>query len=142
MARLSTWQCSRCHCYNPMDQAHCSLCRISAAMYHDVYSTSTTEPQSKKPNVLEEAMALVEDGGDRNDSYDHPYPNFSKIAKTWEIIFGVPVTPRQVAQAMIAMKIVRDVHSPKRDNIVDIVGYARCIERLEEWKHDEADDSR
>jgi hypothetical protein len=91
-----------------------------------------------KLTVLEEAALLVNDGGDRNDSYDHPYPNFSKIAKTWEVVLGCTVTPRQVALCMIGMKLVRESHKAKRDNIVDIIGYARCIERLEEWVEREA----
>lgn len=83
--------------------------------------------------ILDEAKHLTGNGGERNDSYDHPFPNFSKIADAWSIIFGVKVTPRQVALAMILMKVVRDNHKAKRDNLVDIAGYARCIERLEEW---------
>lgn len=88
-------------------------------------------------NILFEADALTGNGGDRNDSYDHPYPNFSKIGAVWSALFGIEVTPRMVAQAMIGMKLVRDCHKPKRDNIVDIAGYARCIERLEEWTEDD-----
>lgn len=84
--------------------------------------------------ILEEAGLLVNQGGDRNDSYDHPYHNFSKIASVAAIVFGIPVTPRQVGLFMIGMKLVRDSHKAKRDNIVDIAGYARCIERLEEWE--------
>jgi len=86
-------------------------------------------------SILHEAYALAGHGGERNDSYDHPYPNFSKIAKGWEVLFGVPITPRLVALAMIWMKTVRDAHKGKRDNIVDISGYAYCIERLDEWVH-------
>lgn len=81
--------------------------------------------------VLEEADSLAR-GTDRNDGYDHPRHNFNKIASGWSTIFGVAVTPRQVAHAMIWLKVVRDAHAPKRDNLVDIAGYARCIERLAE----------
>lgn len=90
--------------------------------------------EEKSPTILDEADRLTGNGGDRNDSYDHPHPNFSKIAAVWSPLFGVPVTPRMVAHAMILMKVVRDAHKAKRDNLVDIAGYARCAERLEEWK--------
>lgn len=98
----------------------------------DAHAPAAPTPTTE--TILQEAARLTGDGGERNDSYDHPYPNFSKIAATWSVIFGVPVAPRQVALALILMKVVRDNHRPKRDNIVDIAGYARCIERLAEWK--------
>lgn len=90
------------------------------------------------PNILREADRLTGNGGERNDSYDHPYPNFSKIAAAWNVLLGdkleADITPRNVAHMMIAMKLVRDTHKAKRDNLVDIAGYARCAERLEEWE--------
>lgn len=82
--------------------------------------------------ILQEADRLTGEGGDRNDGYDHPRRNFDRIAKGWEQLFGVPVSTRQVALAMIWVKCVRENHSAKRDNLVDIAGYARCIERLGE----------
>lgn len=82
--------------------------------------------------ILEEAAQLTGNGGDRHDGYDHPSRNFDRIARMWGVIFDKEITPRQVALAMIAMKVVRDNHQARRDNIVDIAGYARCIERLDE----------
>ena len=35
---------------------------------------------------------------------------------------------------MIWMKIARDNHKPQRDNLVDIAGYANCIDRLAEYE--------
>ena len=43
----------------------------------------------------------------------------------WSIIFENEVTPNQVALAMIALKITRQMNTNKRDNWVDIAGYAR-----------------
>jgi len=104
-------------------------------------------------NILVEADKLTGNGGDRNDSYDHPRVNFGKIAEVWTVLLReklkgprvVPqglgmmetvgeevITPRDVARLMIGMKLVRDTHKAQRDNILDIAGYARCAERLEE----------
>lgn len=88
---------------------------------------------AKQLTVLEEAGLLVNDGGDRNDSYDHPYANFSKIAAGWSVLVGVEISPRKVALMMVWLKCVRDSHKPKRDNLVDGAGYFRCAERLDEW---------
>lgn len=89
-------------------------------------------PRKSPKTILEEAQALAGDGGERNDGYDHPRENFRKTAEGWSTIFGVKVSERQVAFAMMWLKIVRDNHKPKRDNLVDIAGYAYCAERLDE----------
>lgn len=96
------------------------------------------EQQSEQPiykpagTILTEAEALVGNGGERNDAYDHPRNNFAAIASFWSVVLGCTVTPRQVGLCMIAVKLVRESHKHKRDNLVDLAGYARCIERLEE----------
>jgi hypothetical protein len=43
-----------------------------------------------------------------------------------------PVSPMQVALCLIQLKVAREVHAPKRDNLVDIAGYARVMEMLSE----------
>lgn len=75
--------------------------------------------------ILNEAADLID--GDRNDVYGDPIEDFSRIARYWSILFGVEVTPEQVAQAMILMKVSRlEVGVAKRDTWVDIAGYAGC----------------
>lgn len=93
------------------------------------------EPQS----ILAEAQRLVY--GQRNRHYGHPRDNFRVIAMLWTTYLkevGVayaqsdvaPIEPRHVAMMMILMKVARDVNMPKRDNIVDIAGYAATADRL------------
>ena len=67
------------------------------------------------------AASLVD--GDRNADYGHPLDNFTRAARIWEVILGVPVTAEQVALCMIGVKIGRHVHTPKQDTVVDGVGY-------------------
>jgi hypothetical protein len=89
-------------------------------------------------NILVEANQITGNGGDRNDSYDHPRHNFGKIAEVWTTLLkeklkdNAAISDRDVARLMIGMKLVRDTHKPQRDNILDIAGYARCAERLSE----------
>ena len=85
-------------------------------------------------NILEEANKIV--SGERNTDYGHPADDFQKTADMWTVILGVPVTTQQVALCMIAVKISRLLHEPKRDSLVDIAGYARTIEML--WEKDQA----
>ena len=93
---------------------------------------SVTEPDelSMPKTVLEEADQLT--SRDRQSTYGHPSRNFDLIAKMWSLILGTKVTPRQHALCMVAVKLAREIHFPKRDNLVDIVGYIRTIEMLEE----------
>lgn len=77
-------------------------------------------------SVLLEAHGLVH--GDRNDSYGHPLDDFTRTAQMWSVILGVEVEPQQVGLCMIALKISRECHQPKRDNLVDIAGYAETVE--------------
>lgn len=81
-----------------------------------------------KESVLEEAQRIVM--GERESAYKHPYDCFTRIAKLWDAILGVPITAEQVALMMIALKISRQCEGNKRDNITDICGYAFCLQRV------------
>lgn len=78
--------------------------------------------------ILEEAGRLT--SGDRNRDYGHPLDDFGRSAAMWSAILGAPVTPEQVGLCMIAVKLARQCHSPKRDNLVDAAGYARAVEMI------------
>lgn len=93
-------------------------------------SSSDSKTSENSLTVLEEAENLV--NGPRRRDYDHPKHNFAAIARAWSDIVGYPITPRKTALMMIALKVIRDAHRPKRDNVVDVCGYARCIELLDE----------
>ena len=95
-----------------------------------------TRPMIDRPEpkptttVLDEAADIT--SGARQDAYGHPRENFDRIARGWSVIFGIPVTPRQVALAFAWTKIARDANAPGRDNLVDLAGYARTAEMLDE----------
>lgn len=78
--------------------------------------------------TLQEAQRLVH--GDRGEAYGHPLDDMSRTAKMWAAILGVPVSAEQVALCMIAVKISRQCNKPKRDNVVDIAGYAECLQMV------------
>ena len=64
--------------------------------------------------------------GDRQRDYSHPTKNAHDIATMWGIILGRPVPPEKVGLMMAALKIVRHANgTPKRDNLVDLAGYAQ-----------------
>lgn len=86
--------------------------------------------QRGQGSILDEAAAIT--SVDRQAAYGHPRANFGRIAALWSGYLGFEVTPRQVALCMCLVKVARDVHAPKRDNLVDLAGYARTAEMLDD----------
>jgi hypothetical protein len=88
------------------------------------------EEDETADNILEEALNITR--GSRNASYGPPDQDFRRTAGMWSALFasklrdGVTFEPRDVALAMILLKTSRETHQRKRDNWVDIAGYARC----------------
>lgn len=73
--------------------------------------------------LLEEAMTLI--AGDRHEDYGPADVEFDRIAIGWRVIFADGVVDnRRVALAMVWLKSCRELASNKRDNWVDIAGYA------------------
>ncbi len=82
------------------------------------------------PTILQEAQGLVY--GDRQAAYGHPYDDYTRTARMWEAILGMQpftISPRIACLMMAAVKISREVNAPKRDNLVDLAGYAACAQR-------------
>lgn len=68
--------------------------------------------------------------GQRRDDYGPADESFKRIAKGWEVIFGVPVSAHQVLNAMVWLKVCRALQGYQRDSYVDICGYAGLAEVL------------
>lgn len=95
-------------------------------------------------SILLEADNIV--SNDRQADYGHPLDDFTKTAKMWSVILGVEIEPEKIPLCMIAVKISRELNRPKRDNLVDMAGYAKTLsmvyERLreeEELAHERAE---
>ncbi|MGD0090112.1 MAG: DUF6378 domain-containing protein [Planctomycetota bacterium] len=64
----------------------------------------------------------------RRRQYGHPAHEFARAAGMWSIIIGSQVTPAQVGLCMAALKICRECHRHKLDNIQDAIGYLICVQ--------------
>lgn len=73
-----------------------------------------------------EASKLVT--GDRQISYGDPLDNYDKVAEVWSALSGFNIDRRLAMHMMIALKMVRDLNVPRRDNEVDICGYAHLLQ--------------
>lgn len=90
-------------------------------------------------DISKSVLALAEEitSSERVIQYGHPSKNFADIAKMWSVILNVEVTPQQVGLCNIATKICREINSQKRDNLVDICGYAKAIDLVNLYDYHE-----
>lgn len=77
----------------------------------------------QEQDILEEALSITQ--GDRQEDYGDCKVELERVATLWSVIFDTTVDSNQVALAMIALKMTRQMNKNKRDNWVDIAGYAR-----------------
>ena len=90
----------------------------------------TEDESTIRGKILDEAKSLIE--GDRNHTYGSPTQNFQNTADLWNVLLshklkdGQKIEPYEIATLMIALKLARTIAQPKRDNFVDIAGYAAC----------------
>lgn len=81
-------------------------------------------------SILSEAESIL--GGDRQNDYADPVKNFDSIAKLASILNGRDMTDIECCNVLIAVKLIRERHKHKRDNLVDLCGYAEILNRLED----------
>jgi len=79
--------------------------------------------------VLEEAAELI--NGQRQKDYGSALDSFTRIGKIWSAILDIHVGAEQVALCLIGLKVARATQGWKRDSIVDIAGYAGCMEMIQ-----------
>lgn len=87
---------------------------------------------SDDESILAEAERII--SGARQNAYDSPERNFERIARVWSVLLGHDVTPAQVGLCMCGLKLVRESHKHGRDNLVDLAGYAACVQQIEDGK--------
>lgn len=110
---------------------HFSIPEIDLATAISRIHIARNEPkESDDEDVLDIAARITR--GDRQAVYGPPEQDFKKTADMWTGLFQYMLAgeakfePRHVAMALICMKMSREFHQRKKDNWVDIAGYARC----------------
>ena len=85
-------------------------------------------------SILDDAKEIT--GNDRMVEYGDPRDVFEDIAEVWNAHIKNTykhkdkIDSKDVALLMILLKTTRELHNHKRDNIVDIAGYARNIAQI------------
>ena len=102
--------------------------------FHEHRKKMNIEPRIEPDctgSILLEAESLV--NGDRAKAYGTPRENWTRIRNLCHAT-GRPglatVTAEDLAILMILVKVARDTASPKRDNTVDIAGYAFVLDQV------------
>jgi hypothetical protein len=89
--------------------------------------------------ILEEAGEIVNGRGQKE--YGHPLDNWTQTAQLWSGILGRPVSAEQAVLCMMTVKLARESFSPKRDNRVDMVGFALVLDMILEERARRENDS-
>ena len=100
------------------------------------FTPRASNPADTAPeSILAEAASLVSERGDRHASYGTPLDNHTCTADLWTTWlrrrYG-PTVPalsaEDVCLMMVLVKCAREANTAKRDNLVDIAGYAANAE--------------
>lgn len=78
--------------------------------------------------ILNDADVIISE--DRVKDYGDPKICFRTLSELWTSYTGHPITPNDVAMMMVLLKVVRNKHCVKLDNLVDICGYAALAGEL------------
>lgn len=82
-------------------------------------------------SILTEAASLI--SGDRRDAYGDYANEAEYVAAGWEVLRrGHPIDAKMVPLMMTWLKMVRESHGHKRDNLVDAAGYLALLDQLYE----------
>ena len=79
-------------------------------------------------SILSEAEDIV--NGIRQSDYGDANESFSRIATIASVMTGKELSPEDCCAVMMAVKLVRESFNHKRDNLVDLCGYAELMNRL------------
>ena len=87
---------------------------------------------NKRVEVLDKAKDIII--GNREQQHGSPEDSFCLISEFWTSYLGHIVTPVDVGNMMILLKIARcKTGGHKEDNYIDIAGYAACTAEVNDW---------
>lgn len=117
--------CDTCrYATNPANEGPCKDC-------FDVYFDCGGKAYSKyerrlRLEILDEAKNITSNGRKAGE-YGKPEDSFQTIARFWSGYLDREIKPADVAVMMILLKVARiKSGTGKKDNWVDIAGYAAC----------------
>lgn len=90
--------------------------------------------EENNKSILAEAEDIV--NGSRQSDYGDARESFSRIATIASVMTGKELSPKECCAVLMAVKIVRESFKHKRDNLIDLCGYAHIMNELNENESD------
>ena len=88
------------------------------------------EKKEGEKSILSEAEEIV--NGSRHSDYGDAKESFSRVATIASVMTGKELAPEDCCAVLMAVKLVRESFAHKRDNLVDLCGYAELMNQLKE----------
>ncbi|MCM1090076.1 MAG: DUF6378 domain-containing protein [Muribaculum sp.] len=89
------------------------------------------EATLRRDQILDTAKTII--NGEREGTYGKAEDSFASIGALWSAYLKHDVTPTDVANMMVLMKVARNVSGVyKEDNWIDICGYAALGGEIQE----------
>lgn len=98
------------------------LCSVTYKFFGGVAETS------KSTSILTEAETII--NGQRNTDYGDPTESFEKIAQIASLLSNKDLDADTCCAVMMAVKLTRQSFKHKRDNLVDLCGYAEIMNQI------------
>lgn len=99
--------------------------------------SGTQRTHANTPGVTERERLLLDAAAavrERGESYGDPQTHFARTVGAINAVLAhklrEPLTPADWGICMILDKCAREQHSPKRDNMTDVAGYAGCVAEI------------
>lgn len=107
---------------------------------------SAAEKPSNAPNAFDPSPAIATTietladqakklvYGDRNKQYGSPAKDYERVSKVWSGLLcnklkeGESITTEEALLMMAALKLCREFHKHKEDNVIDAHGYLECLD--------------
>ncbi|MDR1685024.1 MAG: DUF6378 domain-containing protein [Desulfovibrio sp.] len=80
-------------------------------------------------DILLQVHSLI--NADRQNSYGPPSESFNRTAALWSAYMGMEITAKDVCVCMALLKLAREAHRHKPDNLLDACGYIALASDME-----------
>ena len=95
-----------------------------------VADTGARAPGTANKSAALEAHELIH--GARHGDYGPVREDYARTCALFEMLSGVKLTPEAGVCFMVCVKLSREGHKHKHDNIVDAIGYLDLLDQMEE----------
>ena len=107
---------------------------MKAREYPAWVAVQAEQGEPARTSILLEADRLVT--GARREAYGHPREDYGRTADIFYAMTGIELKPWQAVAFMLCVKLSREMNAHSRDNLVDLAGYAACLQSVHECPRD------